>query len=174
MERRGSVDAHGLLSHHFEVDIKNLHRARAMGNRCRGGRAAKPSAPAETDINSPRWEKERADTLVRLWSAGVGGWGSTHLAGVALAPFKDTRVVVAGHVPHAAERVVDVLAQRGRAGAVLAAADAELGRRDEVGPLVQLLELPERGREDKAADGVACVRWGRGASDCALRVWSCT
>ena len=67
-----------------------------------------------------------------------------YLASVAFAVFEHARVVVCGHVPRAAERVVDVLAQLRRPGAVFAPANAELVVRNKVGPLVQLLELAER------------------------------
>ena len=72
-----------------------------------------------------------------------------HLARIPLAALEHARVVVAGHVPHAAHDVVDVLAVLGRAGPVLARADAELVRGHEVRPLVRLLEVAaERTRED--------------------------
>ena len=56
----------------------------------------------------------------------------TDLAGVALARVERAARVVPGHVPVAAHDVVDVVAERGRVGAVLADADAELVERDEV------------------------------------------
>lgn len=81
---------------------------------------------------------------------------NTHLAGIALALLKHTRVVVGGHVPRTAHLVVDMLAQRGRVGAVLARTDAELLRRHEIRPFVDLRRLAvERAREDETADGVA-------------------
>ena len=55
-----------------------------------------------------------------------------YLASVAFAVLEHARVVVCGHVPRAAERVVDVLAQLRRLGAVFAGANAELVVGDEV------------------------------------------
>ena len=56
----------------------------------------------------------------------------SHLTSVPETPFEDTCVVVPWHVPEATHNVVDVLAERGRFGAVLARAEAEFAIRDEV------------------------------------------
>lgn len=83
----------------------------------------------------------------------------THLASVSLAALEHAGVVVRGHVPRASHNVVDVLAQRGGARAVLAGPEAKLGVGHEVCPLVHLGQLAEGTREDQTADGVPCERW---------------
>ena len=55
-----------------------------------------------------------------------------YLAGVTFAGVERVRAVVARHVPVAAHRVVNVLAQSGGVRTVLADTDAELRSRDEV------------------------------------------
>ena len=92
-----------------------------------------------------------------MTSTGRRNTQGTHLASVTIAALEHARVVVARHVPHAPEGVVDVLAEGGSVGTILATTDAELGGRHEVGPFVQLLQLTEGAREDKTSDGVACI-----------------
>ena len=81
-----------------------------------------------------------------------------HLARIALTALKRPSIVVSGHVPRATHLVVDVLAQRGGVGPVLARAEAELRVRHVVRPLVHLHVLAcERVREHEPADRVPCV-----------------
>ncbi len=110
---------------------------------------------------------------------GVVEW--TYLACVALA-LVEAVIVVSGHVPFTTHHVVDVVAQPRRVGTVLARTNAELVERDEVlrgtaglehfetgmsmcekthRPLVELLQLAERAREDETANWIACGRPSR-------------
>lgn len=95
------------------------------------------------------------------------------LARVALTALKRPGIVVRGHVPRAAHLVVDVLAERGRVGPVLARAEAELRVRHVVRPLVHLHILArERVREHEPADRVAvpvCAVWIELAASVARR-----
>jgi len=74
--------------------------------------------------------------------------------GVSDTIFVDTCVVVGRDVPVAAHEVVDVVAQACRTGAN-ARAEAELGIRDEAGPVVILKSRSERVSVDKATNWVA-------------------
>ena len=104
-----------------------------------GGRSSRVRARRGADALEPRRGAVDTHRLVIIAQAGL----------------EHARVVVGGHVPHAAHDIVDVLAERGRAGAVFASAEAELGVGHEVCPLVHLAQLTEGTGEDETADGVA-------------------
>jgi len=64
--------------------------------------------------------------------------------------------IIAGHVPFATHHIVDVIADRRRLRRVLTATEAEFFGRDEIRPLVQLLELARKsGREYKTSNWIA-------------------
>jgi hypothetical protein len=80
---------------------------------------------------------------------------NAYFASVALAFLKDTCVVVARHVPKAAQSVVDMLAERRGVVTIFAPTNTELGVRNEVGPLVQLLRVAKCTRKHKSSDRVS-------------------
>jgi len=145
----------GLRRARTRARLRGTRGSRRRGSRGRGARARIVADGRERRALRGRGRRVRG-RRVRLALEECGRAVDAHgLARVTEAVLKDAGGVIGRHVPLAAHHVVDMHAEPGRLGAVLASAEAELGVRHEVGPFVHLRKRAECRRKHETADRVS-------------------